>query len=48
MNAIKFNHDNTGFSVSEKYEILNELPNSLKFELSLNMHRGVLQRFNFF
>lgn len=47
-NALRHSSSISGFSLSEKYSILAELPKSLRYEVAIAMHRGAAKHLEFF
>ncbi|OMJ71316.1 hypothetical protein SteCoe_30517 [Stentor coeruleus] len=47
-NALRHSSSISGFSLSEKYSILAELPKPLRYEVALAMHRGAAKHLEFF
>lgn len=46
--ALKYSTEQQGYSLTDKQNILNEIPRHLRYELSLEMHRGAVKTLPFF
>ncbi|CAG9311827.1 unnamed protein product [Blepharisma stoltei] len=46
--ALKYSSENPGYSLIAKQNILNEIPRNLRYEISIEMHRGAAKRLPFF
>lgn len=46
--AIKYNSEKEGYSLTDKQDIFYDLPKSLRYEVALAMHQGVVRSLTFF